>query len=156
MSLATISPGITFLLLCTATFLSTVGAFLAHKKYSSRPINVANKICGSGLIILSVVMLAAIISWWSILFILLSIFTILHYTSAYAQRNGLLKKYIEDIAKQKESLLKHKESIVIGREIANQQPLIWVLDMEDEFINNSINEYNKLLAMKYFIQKQLK
>ena len=85
-----------------------------------------------------------------------AIFAIRYYTSSYAQRNGLLKKYIEDIVAQKDKLLKHRETIVIGREIANQQPLIWALDLEDEFISIEANEYNKLLAMKCFIQNQLK
>ena len=67
-----------------------------------------------------------------------------------------VKYYIDEIAQQKAKLLKNKDNILIGREIANQQPMIWALDLESEFESSIPNEQNKLSAMTAFIKNQLK
>ena len=68
----------------------------------------------------------------------------------YGQRNGLLKPYIKEAADLKNYLSKHHDNILLGKEIANQQPNILALDMEDEFLSTN-NEYNKLEAVKIAI-----
>ena len=104
-------------------------------------------------ILFSFILMAAVTSILSILFIILSLLTIRYYTTAYAQRNGLLKPHIAEIDAICSNLRKHHDNIVLGREIANQQPNIWVLDMEDEFISEPLSEFNKLPALKAFMQK---
>ncbi len=155
-SLSTLNPILTFIILSLGTLCGALGILLLYKKSYSKILSICFKVLGCGIILLAIVFILSVVSPWSMLFVLSAIFAIRYYTSSYAQRNGLLKKYIEDIAAQKDKLLKHKESIIIGREIANQQPFIWALDLEDKFIGTEANEYNKLSAMKCFIQNQLK
>lgn len=143
----------TFIVLAGATLLTAAGMILftqtSHRLWSS----ILLKAAGSLIIMLSVVAMAAVVSLWSIVFILLSLLAIRHYTAAYGQRNGLLKQHIEETSKLRDNLRKHRDSILLGREIANQQPIIWVLDMEDDFISEPANEYNKLNTMLAFLKK---
>lgn len=115
--------------------------------------NILVKTAGSLLILPAFIIMAAVVSLWSILLIILSLLAIGHYTTAYAQRNGLLKSHIADIGKLRSYLGKHHDNILLGREIANQQPTIWVLDMEDDFLTDPVGEYNKLVTMKALMNK---
>jgi len=130
--------------------------FLFTRAVHNLVLNTISKAIGSAMIIIAFVCLAAIVSLWCISFIIAGLFAIHHYTTAYAQRNGLLKSYIDDIAKMKENILIHKDNIVLSKDIINQQPYIWVLDMENEFVSPLRNEYNKLPTLTAMIKNQLK
>ena len=144
-----------FSTLCGGTFMIGTGIFLFTRPLRNHVLSILTKALGVAIILLTSLCMAAIISLWCILFIFGGLLSIYYYTTAYTQRNRLLKSYIEDIVKQKEYIIKHRDNILIGREIISQQAYIWVLDMEDEFITTIKNEYNKLSTLKAMISNKL-
>ncbi len=145
-----------FSILCGGTLAIGFGIFIFSRQFGNIFLSVSTKAIGCAIIILAMICLAAIVSLWSILFILAGMLTIYYYTTAYAQRNGLLKKYIEDTATQKENILNQRDNILLGKEILSQQAYIWALDLEEKFITPNANEYNKLAALQAMIQNKLK
>ena len=76
------------------------------------------------------------------------------YTTAYANRNGLLKEQISEAENLRQHLLQHKENILLGREITAQQPNIVALNLIEEFISETLScEYNKLKTIQAMLQK---
>ena len=142
-----------FSVLALSTMALSAGMLIFMRTGQKLWSNILFKAAGSLIILPTVIIMAAVVSLWSILLIGLSLIAIGHYTTAYAQRNGLLKSHIADTAKLREYLRKHRDNIILGREIANQQPVIWVLDMEDEFLPEPAGEYNKLGTMKTLLTK---
>ena len=139
-----VNSSLTFIVLACATITLGAGIFTLLRPFKGFWINLLSKAAATLLIIFSVVIMAATVSLWCIGLVALSLLTIRHFTSAYGQRNGLLKKYINDLELVRVNLLKHRDSIVLGREIANKQPIILALNMENEFMETQPNEYNKL------------
>lgn len=150
-----LTPKMTFMVLFIGTIILSVGIYLYNRQGWKAWQKWLFRALGLVTLLPTMVAMSAVVSIWSVVLILLSLLVIRHYTNAYAERGGLLRQYIEDAANQKQSLLKHRENILLGKEIANRQAAIWVLDLEDEFISSGINEYNKLNAMKGFINNQL-
>ena len=146
----------TFTILASSTLFVIVGILLFFMHTQKMWLQILLKTVGSFIFLFSIIIMAAVVSLWSIVFIYLSLFTIKYYTTAYAQRNGLLKSHIADISQIKANLIRHHDNILLGREIANQQPTIWALDMEKEFLSESLNEFNKLSEMNAFMQKVTK
>ena len=145
-----------FTILSGGTLAIGLGIFLFTRSWKNLILSITTKALGMAIIILAIVCLAAIVSLWCIFFIIAGLTTIYYYTTSYTQRNGLLKSYIEDAVQQKEKIMKNHDNILLGKEIIIQQPYIWVLDLEDEFITSNYNEYNKLSALKAMIQNKLK
>lgn len=143
----------TFGVLAFSTLLLVIALIIFTNAGSRLWMQIVFKAVACTIILFSVVLMAAVTSVLSILFIMLSLFTIRYYTTAYAQRNGLLKSHIAEIDHIRSNLRLHRDNIMLGREIANQQPNIWVLDMEDEFLSGPLSEFNKLPALKAFMQK---
>lgn len=114
--------------------------------------NILFKTIGSIILMFTIIIMAAVVSLWSIGLLIGSLLTIRHFTTAYGQRNGLLKKYINEIQQTKENLRKHHDNIILGREIANKQPKILALDLENDFIEANGNEYNKLSAIMQLLK----
>ena len=152
-SLFCVSPTQVFAVLAISTIVAIVGIIIFSQSSQRLWIQILFKMLGSLFILFSIVVMAAVISLTSIALIFLSLVTIKYYTTAYAQRNGLLKPHIAEINHIRSNLRHHHDNIVLGREIANQQPNIWVLDMEDEFMTEPSNEFNKLPALKAFMRK---
>ena len=114
------------------------------------------RVLGLGVIAPALVVMSSVASWFSIVCILLSIVIIKYYITLYADRNGLMCQYVDDAVGQKSILQKHRDNILLSKEIVTKQASIWVLDLEDEFIDVIKNERNKLEAMKCLIQNQLR
>lgn len=142
----------TFIILAASTLCLAAGIILCGQTAQRLWHKIALKIGGIALIIPAVLIMAAVVSLWSVLLIALALLTIRHFTTAYGQRNGLLKSHIEELGNLRNSLTKHHDNIVLGKEIANQQPTIWVLDMENDFADVPANEYNKLDTMKHLLR----
>lgn len=140
-------------ILTLGTMLLVGGCLLFYVQSVYNLYNVAAKSMGTAIILLTTVAMASVISPAAILFILLSIVAILYFTTGYSKRNGLLRPYIEDVNTHKNYLRKHHDTILLGKEIANQQANILVLDMENEFVLNGKNEYYKLSAIIDMIKK---
>ena len=143
----------TFSVLAVSTLFSIGGILLCFLRAQKRWLQILLRIVGGFVFLFAIVLMAAVVSLWSVVFICLSLFTIKYYTTAYAQRNGLLKSHIADIAQIKANLMRHRDNILLGREIATQQPIILALDMEGEFMSEAVNEFNKLSAMITFMRK---
>lgn len=142
-----------FGVLTLATIISIIGITAFSQNSKKLWLQILQKTIGCLILFFAFIIMAAVVSLPCIIFIYLSLFTIKYYTTAYAQRNGLLKSHIEEIERLRAKLTRHKNNIVLGREIANQQPTIWVLDMEKEFLTEPISEFNKLPALKAFMRK---
>ena len=109
---------------------------------------------GAACIVVAFIAMAAVISPWAALLQLISLIVINHYTAAYASRNGLLRDQILEAENLRRHLLQHKENILLGREIAAQQPNIVALNLSDEFLTEAPSgEYNKLTAIHAMLQK---
>ncbi len=143
----------TFSVLAASTLVAICGVFVFSLQVEKLFFQLLFKVIGIFILLFSIVVMAAVVSLWCIAFIYLALFTIKYYTTAYAQRNGLLKSHIANVAQIKANLIRHRDNILLGREIANQQPTIWVLDMEKEFVSETLNEFNKLSAMIALMHK---
>lgn len=152
-SLFAINIAQTFGVLLISTLISISGIIIFSQDPQKLWLQILLKALGCLFILFSVLIMAAVVSLWCILFVYLSLLTIKYYTAAYAQRNGLLKSHIAEIEQLRNRLIRHHDNIVLGREIANQQPSIWALDMEKDFISEPLSEFNKLPALLTFMKK---
>ncbi|MBE6448076.1 MAG: DUF2207 domain-containing protein [Alphaproteobacteria bacterium] len=132
---------------------AVLGMFCFYWRTNSLILKIICKTIGICILLLSILLYMSVVSIWSGVIFIMVLSAIRYFIIVYSRRNGLLRSYIESTAQQKEHLLKNKENIILGREIANQQSMIWALDMEDDFMPSLPNEYNKLPAMKVFIEK---
>ena len=139
--------------LISGTFVFIIGALLFYIQFVSNLYNIVAKAVGTALILLTGIVVSSVISPLAVLLIFGTILVIFFFTSGYSKRTGLLKPYIDETLKQKEYLLHQKDNILLGKEIANQQANILVLDLEKEFISNKTNEYNKLSTILDMIRK---
>ncbi len=149
--LATNSAAV-FTILAASTAALIGGIFLCTCPLKKLWSNILFKALGCTLLLLTVIIMAAVVSLGSIALIIASLLTIRHFTTAYGQRNGLLKTYINELSQTKKNLCQHHDNIVLGREIANKQPKILALDLEKDFMENNGNEYNKLSAMELLLK----
>lgn len=99
------------------------------------------------IILVSFVIFSAVISPLAGLLIILAIVIIVISLGVYSKRLGLIKHYIQDIAKFKEYIQNHHDSIILGRDFLNYQAAIWIFDIEEEFKLSNDKEYNKLPIM---------
>lgn len=129
------------------------GCLLFYVQSVRNLFNILAKAAGTALILLTVIIMSSVISLTAVLLIFAAVLAIFYFTTGYTKRNGLLKPYIDETATLKEHLRRHHDNILLGKEIANQQANILVLDMEDEFIAGSKNEYNKLSTVIDMIRK---
>ncbi len=115
---------------------------------------ILSKAGGTVVTLAAIIAMAAVISPLAAVLQLAALIVINHYTTAYANRNGLLREQITEAENLRRHLLQHKENILLGREIAAQQPNIVALNLCDEFITETPSgEYNKLTAVQSMLQK---
>lgn len=129
------------------------GAMLFYFQPVHSLYNILAKAVGTALILLTGIIMTSVISPTAVLLIFAAILAILYFTTSYTKRSGLLKPYIDEAVMLKEHLRRHRNNILLGKEIANQQANILVLDMEDEFCDDKKNEYNKLKTIIDMIRK---
>ncbi len=129
------------------------GGLLFYAQSVGNLYNIAAKAVGTALILLTVIVMTSTVSLPAVALIFSSVSAIFYFTSGYGKRNGLLRPYIDQTAIQKEYLCRHKDNIMLGREIANQQANVLVLDMENEFVSDKKNEYNKLKTIVDMLRK---
>lgn len=139
--------------LFSGTLMLFAGCLLFYLPAVRSLYNILAKAIGTALILLTLVIMSSVVSLIAVLLILVAILSIFYFTSGYTGRNGLLKPYIDDVVAVKERLRQYRDNILLGKEIANQQANILVLDMEDEFYSDRKNEYNKLNTIIEMIRK---
>lgn len=130
--------------LIPGTLALTGGCLLFYVQSVRNLYNIAARAFGTALVLLTGTVMASTVSLPAVALIFCAVLAIFYFTSGYGKRSGLLKPYIDETAAQKEYLRRHKDSIMLGREIANRQANILVLDMENEFPADRKNEYYKL------------
>ena len=99
------------------------------------------------IIVISFIIFSAIINPLAGLLLIFAIAVIVISLGVYSKRLGLIKHYIQDIANFKEYLLKHHDSIILGRDFLNYQSAIWAFDLEKEFKLSDSKEYYKIPIM---------
>ena len=90
---------------------------------------------------------SAVINPFAAIFIMLSVAAIVVALEVYSKRYGLIKFYIRDMAKQKDYLLEHRDTILLGKDFLNNQSAIWAFEIENEFAPYCHAKYNKLSTM---------
>ncbi len=96
------------------------------------------------IIILSFIVLSAVVHPIAALILTFIPAVIIWALNVYGRRRGLIKQYIQDTANFKDYLVKHHDTIVLGKDFLNYQAAIWALDLEQDFIPTGQPEYNKL------------
>lgn len=139
--------------LIPGTIILFLGCLLFYAQFVRNIYNILAKAVGTALILLTSVIMASVISTTAVLLIFASLAAIFYFTTGNSKRNGLLKPYIDETVALKEHLRRHRDNILLGKEIANQQANILALDMEDEFCEDKKNEYYKLSAITDMIRK---
>lgn len=90
---------------------------------------------------------SAVINPFAAIFIMLSVAAIVVALEVYSKRYGLIKFYVRDMAKQKDYLLEHRDTILLGKDFLNNQSAIWAFEIENEFAPYCHAKYNKLSTM---------
>ena len=130
------------------------GVILFNIRFAKLWAKILAKIGGIAVASAAIVAMSAIISPWAAILQLTALIVIGRYTTAYANRNGLLKEQISEAENLRQHLLQHKENILLGREITAQQPNIVALNLIEEFISETPPcEYNKLKTIQAMLQK---
>ena len=91
---------------------------------------------------------SAVVNPLASIFLIITVVVIVIALQIYSKRLGLIKQYIQDVAKQKDYILQHRDNIVLGKDFLNYQAAIWAFDLENEFANSNKQEYNKLQVVK--------
>ncbi len=138
-------------ILVPGTLLLVAGCLLFYVQSTRNLWPILAKAVGTALILLTLAVLAAVVSVSAVLLIFVSVLVIFYFTTGYTTRNGLLKPYIDETEALKLHLRKHHDNILLGKEIINQQANILALDMEEDFIPDKENEYCKLPTMKELV-----
>ncbi len=146
------SPLQNFTILALTTLVMAAGIIIFRITPDKLWQNILYKAAGSLITAGAFVVMSALLSLSAVIIIMAILIIIACYMGIYGQRNGLLKPHIKEAAGLKEYLLKHHDNIILGREIANQQPYILALDMEEQFACKN-NEYDKLGAVTEAIKK---
>ncbi len=118
-------------ILTLTSLLSFVGAWLWYvgtKKW----VKIVARYVSINLLTLSLLIYSAVIHPLSALLVIWSIFLTVYSIRMFSKRNGLISSYVQDIIKQKEYLLNNKNTVVLSKDFANNQALIFVCDLENE------------------------
>ena len=116
-------------------------------------LNILLKVVSFFVVSLMWLLASAYMNVWAALLLLNTCLTISFFTLKFARRDGLLANTVKENKKLVEYIMDNKDSMSKGREFLNQQPLIFALDLEDEFqaIGDTL-EHNKTTAMKQILK----
>ena len=142
-----------FILLALLTVMEIFAAVLFWFSPRKKIANIILKILSAAAGLLLWIMSCAILLMPAAALILASAWCIGFYTVKFFRSGSLFGNSARETEKQKEYLLKHKENILMGKEFANQQPMIFALDLEGEFKTpEALAEFNKFEAMNQLIK----
>ena len=123
-------------------------------RWKKKWLNIFVKLMSVIMIGLNFVMLSGICSLWGALLILISCLTIMFFSNLFQQRNGLVQANIIEAEQVQKHLFNNNESIVLGRDFANQQANIFAVKAETKYpISENIKEVYRLDVIKAITNK---
>lgn len=131
--------------------LTTIGCFFAVSLWyfgNKKWMKFLAKLVSIDVIFMCLVAFSAVVNPLASIFLIITVVVIVIALQIYSKRLGLIKQYIQDVAKQKDYILQHRDNIVLGKDFLNYQAAIWAFDLENEFANSNKQEYNKLQIVK--------
>lgn len=123
-------------ILLSGSFSFALAIWFLRKKFKNRLINGLIKISSVISILLNIIILSLIIHGISAIIILITIYEIFAFTQRFAQRNGLLKDYVEDAQQYKTYIIEHQESLGFGQSFFNAQASIHAMETDKYFSPN--------------------
>ncbi len=142
----------TFNVIAVNTLLCALGAiiwYMGNKKWQK----IVAKYFSVNIMSFCWVIYSAVVNPLASLFLIWNVVLVVYSLKLYSSRNGLLRSYVQDIIKQKEHLLKNKDTISLGRGFLKYQAFIFVCDIENEIKPLQEDEKYKITIIKNIMKR---